>query len=130
MAMGAGDLCHVLQQLLIALVCRQGEAQGSPGLGFLQIQHLLIGQFGQLAVGADAPLQQLQAALVLALLLRRQAALMHGQGAGEGLHRTEQPLLQVGDHQPIGIDRPFACPLGQQPGLPLFAVLLQESGEG
>lgn len=54
---------------------------------------------------------------------------MHRQGAGEGLHRTEQALLQVGDQQPISVDRPLARPLGQQPGLALLAVALQQARE-
>ena len=127
--LGSGDLRHPLQQLLIALVCPNGLAQGGPGLRLLQIQHLLLVQFGQLAVGTDSAFQHLHPALALALLLRRQPAQMHGQGAGEGLHRTEQALLQVGDHQSISVDRPQARPLGQQPSLALLSVALQQARE-
>jgi hypothetical protein len=52
---GSSDLGHPLQELLIALVSRQGLAQGSAGLRLLQVQHLRVAELGQFAVGVDAP---------------------------------------------------------------------------
>ena len=130
-----GDLRHLLQQLLIAPVGGQGLAQGGTELGFLQVEHLLVVEFRQLAVGANAPSEQLQLGVAVLLLLARQGPLVHRQGAGEGLHRAEQPLLQVGDHQPVGGEEPLqgrlgGCTLGKDAALPLLAVLLQQAREG
>jgi hypothetical protein len=76
---------------------------------------------------AKLGLNQSAVALALAVPLGRPAALVHRQGAGEGLHRTGRALLQVGDHPAVGGQLALACLLRQQPGFPLFPVALQQA---
>ena len=114
MAIGFGNLPHLLQQLQLPLVGLHGLPQGGPRLGFFQVEEVLFAEFGEIAVAVSATQQQIQLGPTISqgttplLLLLGQAPLVHLEGAGKGLDRAEQPLLKIGDHQTLGVELPLA----------------------
>jgi hypothetical protein len=106
--------------------------QSGPSLSLFEVEQLLFRELSQVAVALHTTEQQFQghspgdrgfAALLLLLI---EAPAVHLEGAGKGFDRTQQPLLQVGDHQPIGIELSLGRSPLDQPLLSLLAVLLKQ----
>ena len=105
----AADCGHLIKQGPLTRPHRQrrcGHGQAVLLVGLFQ--HAFFIGVGPVVVAVDSLLQQAQlvraagAAQHLALLAAFEGVAVHTEGAPEGFHRTEQPLLQVGYHQQFG----------------------------